>query len=60
MIESPRGKQLLEAARINFTLIREHGEKVSQSEADFIIEQIVASIRSYKPLALSLPTPEKP
>lgn len=58
---SPRGRLLLEAARLNFQLVREHGEKVSQAEANFIVEQMAASIRSHKPLALSpMPTTEKP
>lgn len=61
MIEtlSPRGRLLLEAARRNFELIREHGAKVSPAEAAFIIEQLAASIRSSQPLALAA-MPEAP
>lgn len=54
---SKRGALLLEASRLNFQLIREHGEKVSQAEANFIVEQMAASIRGRNPLALSpIPT----
>lgn len=62
MIETPRGKLLLEAARRNLELIREHGEKVSNAEADFILAAIAGHIRSWKPFVISpLPdTPEKP
>jgi hypothetical protein len=57
---SKRGQQLLEAARINFELLREHGEKESHGEALFIAEQIAASIRAMWPLAFSpIPTETK-
>lgn len=55
---SPRARLLLEAARRNFELLREH-EKVSTTEVNFIVEQIVASVRSFKPLLLT-PFPETP
>jgi hypothetical protein len=62
VIQSPRGKLLLEAARRNLELIREHGEKVSNAEANEIVIAIASHIRSWKPLAISpMPTTtEKP
>lgn len=54
---SPRGRLLLEAARRNLELIREHGEKVSPLEADFIARAIATHIRSWKPVAIApIPT----
>ena len=59
MILSKRGNLLLEAARRNLELIREH-EKESTAEVNFIVEAIASHIRSWKPFALSpIPTETK-